>query len=100
PIIALTANAILGDRELCLQKGMDDYLSKPFTAQQLFEILKKWLLNESGEHGSTAQELPHNNDADEMDVEVNAASREAKAKIFIDQKILEQLTHLGEGLLQ
>ena len=39
PIIALTANAILGDRELCLNAGMDAYLPKPFTHGELCAVL-------------------------------------------------------------
>ena len=43
PIIALTANAMAGDRDHCLAAGMDDYLSKPFSQDQMKEMLSRWL---------------------------------------------------------
>ena len=46
PIIALTANALTGDREHCLAHGMDDYLSKPIELRQLSALIAKWLGSE------------------------------------------------------
>ena len=43
PIVALTANALAGDREKCLENGMDDYLSKPFVKEDLYKTLVRYL---------------------------------------------------------
>ncbi len=43
PIVALTANALKGDRELCLAAGMDDYVTKPLQLEKLFEVLSRFV---------------------------------------------------------
>jgi CheY-like chemotaxis protein/HPt (histidine-containing phosphotransfer) domain-containing protein len=49
PIIAMTAGAMSGDKEKCLESGMNDYISKPVSARALSSILAKWLPSEGEE---------------------------------------------------
>ena len=43
PIVAMTAGAMVGDREKCIEAGMDDYLSKPLRRELLKQVLEKWV---------------------------------------------------------
>ncbi|MCX7993920.1 MAG: ATP-binding protein [Fimbriimonadales bacterium] len=54
PVVALTANALEGDREKCIACGMNDYLSKPIQAEKLRETLARWLGDSNGMSQSSA----------------------------------------------
>jgi two-component system, sensor histidine kinase and response regulator len=44
PIVAMTANALKGDREKCIDAGMDDYMTKPINREKVFKCLSQWLI--------------------------------------------------------
>lgn len=53
PIIAMTASAMAGDRERCLERGMDDYISKPFTQAELRSVIHRWIKREQSKPAGT-----------------------------------------------
>lgn len=93
PIIALTANAISGDREHCLARGMDDYLSKPFSQSQLHQALSRWLRTRAASR-VVDEPAPFSPKAG-----VEATATPTGAEIEIDQQVIRQLRELREGLL-
>lgn len=68
PVIALTANAMEGDRERCIEAGMNDYLSKPVRRKDLRQTVYRWVAREIVDHRTA-------DDAVLMDVAINAEAR-------------------------
>ena len=46
PIVAMTANAMQSDKEMCMKAGMDDFLTKPIEQEKVIATLRKWLQTE------------------------------------------------------
>lgn len=88
-IIALTANAMPGDKERCIEAGMDDYISKPIQFQILLDTLKKWI--DSAEKTKEEQAIPQAIAASNIQVQLEKSSmsiEESKEKKEKDLKIL------------
>ncbi len=56
PVIAVTANAMSGDQQRCLDAGMNDYLSKPISLEQIRQVVQKWLPADAGREEALALE--------------------------------------------
>jgi CheY-like chemotaxis protein len=52
PIVAITGRAMDGDKSKCLVAGMDDYMSKPFTADEFRQMVNRWIPDRSAGHSS------------------------------------------------
>jgi two-component system sensor histidine kinase/response regulator len=62
-IIAMTAHVMKGDRERCLEAGMDDYLAKPINPDEVFGVIEKWVSPASGKQQPGAEVEPAANDS-------------------------------------
>jgi two-component system, sensor histidine kinase and response regulator len=96
PIIAMTANAMQGDREKALDAGMDDYVPKPVQREELAAVLERWVHN-SDEDGSTAVEAGEDSNGggtrgDPLDRDVLANLRDLQE--VGEPDLLKELTEL------
>lgn len=85
PIIALTANVTKEDKEKCKQCGMDDYLSKPYSEKELFDVLAKFLKPQGKEEPSNQAKVAH-----------SVPMPTDSSAILVDQAIINKLKSLDK----
>ncbi|MGC9350729.1 MAG: ATP-binding protein [Sulfurovum sp.] len=98
PIVALTANALKGDREKFLAEGMDEYITKPIETDELLYILNKFLSNkavsEKKEKTESTENLPVSSEAEastaEDSVEIGTGEVKAEEEIVFDLGVTEE----------
>ncbi|MEO5660473.1 MAG: response regulator [Polaromonas sp.] len=97
PILALTASAMQGDKQKCLDAGMNDFLAKPFTLMQLRATLARWLPQTDSMLTGSAAALP------EATAQMSGADAQAPLETTINQATLEALREIdpqgGSGLM-
>lgn len=93
PIIALTAGTVKGEREKCLEAGMDEYLTKPVVKETIAKTMSKWL---PVQVAGVNEESPEN----KPDVKVHFDKNEFSKRIDFDEALMGELLFLARASLE
>jgi len=89
-IVALTANAMKGDKEKCLASGMDDYLAKPVRKRELQGMLEKWLLDKDVAETKEVKEEIKEGAKENPLLLPETVEKDGEETPFLDQEILSE----------
>lgn len=95
PIIAMTAHALKGDRDRCLEAGMDDYVTKPVDPARLLEVLEKWLAAEPAAEPS-AVPAPAAPVAETAPADASGGA--PGLPVFVRERLLDMLSGDGDAV--
>ncbi len=95
-LIAMTAYALEGDRERCLEAGMDDYISKPIRVEELVRSLEQVGKTPEGPHGELARGMRRH----DVPVEVTPARMMEPSRAVVDRSVLDSLRAVLRGDLE